>query len=119
MDGVLVTIAEADECIFDPPAPRCRLSGVPALDDEDDDLLNKASAEKGLTLISFLGWWWPWCWLLLLLWWPWCWLLLLLWLGLVFMVRSIIGVAFKADSFLRLSPPITGAGCDGVEVDFL
>ena len=37
MDGVLVTIAEADECIFDPPAPRCRLSGVPALDDEDDD----------------------------------------------------------------------------------
>ena len=75
------------------------MTGV--LDVEDDDLLSKASAEKGLTLTSFLGWWW--------------WLVLLLLLP-VFMVRSIIGVAFKADSFFRLSPPITGAGCG---VDFL
>jgi len=55
LDGVLVT--EATECIFD-PLPRCKLTGV--LLDDDEDLLNKASAEKGLTLTSFLGllWWW-------------------------------------------------------------
>ena len=55
LDGVLVT--EATECIFD-PLPRCKLTGV--LLDDNEDLLNKASAEKGLTLTSFLGllWWW-------------------------------------------------------------
>ena len=50
-----------------------------------DDLLNSASAENGLTLTSFL---------------------------LGFVVRSNMGEAFKADSFLRLSPPTPFVGVD-------